>query len=69
MNPETYSPEQRKDIEERVEKAKQMLTELNLQPAVIMQMQNNGDDVFGIKPISYLQDNKYKNVVSPIQQP
>lgn len=66
MHPEQYSVEQQKDIEKRVEKAKNMLKELGLQPAVIMQPVNVGDDVFGIKPIPFLQDIKYQNVISPL---
>ena len=66
MNPQEYSPEQRKDIEERVAKAKEVLKELELQPGVVMQMVNTGDDVFAVKPISYLQDMKYHNVLSPL---
>lgn len=65
MNPQEFTPEQRKDIEERVEKAKVFLKELQLQPAVIMQPVNLGDDVFGMKPIPYLQDVKF---ISPIQR-
>jgi len=69
MSPEQYSPEQRKDIEERVEKAKTALAELNLQPATLMSYENLGNDVFGLKPLSFLQDTKYQNVISPIQNP
>lgn len=69
MNSNDYSPEQRKDIEERVSEAKKMLEGLNLQLGVIMQQVNIGNDVFGVKPITYLQDVKYQNVVSPIQNP
>lgn len=65
MNPNDYTPEQIKDIEERVEKAKVFLKELQLQPAVIMQPVNIADDVFAMKPIPYLQDQKY---TSPIQR-
>jgi len=64
MNPEEYSPDQRKDIEERVEKAKNLLANLQLQPAVIMQPVNMGDDVFGMKPIPYLQDIRYTSPIS-----
>lgn len=69
MNPQDYSESQRKDIEERVEKAKSYLKELQLQPAAIMQMANVGKDIFGVQPLVYLQDLKYQNVVSPIQNP
>lgn len=68
MKQEDYSPDQIKDIEERVEKARNFLTELQLQPAVVMQMANNGKDIFGIQAIPYLKDQKYLNVVSPIQK-
>lgn len=69
MNPIEYSEDQKKDINERVEKAKQFLLENNLQPGVVMQAINLRDDVFGMKPIPYLQDTFYKNVLSPIQNP
>lgn len=69
MNSEDYTLEQREDIEKRVNRAKDSLKDLQLQPAVIMQPINLGDDVFGMKPIPYLQDIKYKNVLSPIQNP
>jgi hypothetical protein len=66
MKPQDYNPEQRKDIEERVEKAKVALKELHLRPAVIMQPINMGNDVFGMKPIPYLADEKYTSTVSPL---
>lgn len=69
MTPDEYTPEQRQDIEARVAKAKAMLDELQLEPQVLMTVRNVGDDVFGVKPIPYLQDKKYTPaVVSPIQQ-
>ncbi len=66
MNPSGYSPEQQKDIEERVEKAKTLLKDLQLQPGTLMTPVNMGDDVFALKPISYLQDTKYAHKISPI---
>ena len=68
MQPEHYSPEQRKDIEYRVKKVQDLMKELDLQPSVIIQAVNVGDDTFAMKAIPYLQDIKYKNVVSPIQE-
>lgn len=65
MPKDSYTSEQQKDIEERVEQAHAFLKDLNLQPGVIVQPVNLGDDVFGFKPIPYLQDNKY--IKSPIQ--
>lgn len=65
MNPSDYSPEQKADIEKRIEKAKAVLQELQLQPACIVQAVNTGNDVFGLQPIAYLQDVKY--VKSPIK--
>ncbi len=67
MQPDQYTPEQQKDIEERVTKAKVVLEELKLQPACMPQMWNTGNDVFGIKLIPFLQDTKYASVPSPIQ--
>lgn len=68
MSPEQYSPEQRKDIEERVEKARKLLEELQLRPACMPQMYNVGNDVFGIKLLPFLQDSKYTQTISPIQK-
>lgn len=65
MNPSDYSPEQKIDIEKRVALAKTYLESLNLQPAVIIQPVNMGDDVFGFKPIAFLQDTKY---TAPLQR-
>lgn len=64
MNPQSYTEEQRKDIEERVAKAKVLLEELQLQPACIVQAVNTGNDVFGIQPISYLQDLKFTSPIT-----
>lgn len=67
MNPDEYTDEQKKDINERVAKAKETLAELDLQPGVVVQAINLGDDVFGMKPIPFLQDTRYSGVLSPIQ--
>lgn len=66
MNKNDYSSEQQKDIEERVEKAKLVLKELRLRPAVVMQPVNIGNDVFGLKPIPYLADEKFTDIISPL---
>lgn len=66
MNPNQYTPEQIKDIEERVEKAKIALKELDLQPGCIVSPVNMGDDCFAFKPVAYLQDTKYVDKVSPL---
>ncbi len=69
MTPDQYTPEQRTDIEDRVAKAKEMLSSLFLEPRVFVSVENTGNDVFGFKPIPYLQDMKYQPAtVSPIQQ-
>lgn len=68
MNPSDYTPQERIDIEERVEKAKKALEELQLQPGVAMQAINMGNDVFGFKPIAFLQDIKFKPIISPLQK-
>lgn len=68
MNPESYSPEQQKDILERVEKAKKALEELQLRPSSSVSATNTGDDVFSLKVISYLQDTKFTPTASPIQK-
>lgn len=67
MNPNDYTPEQKVDIEARTEKAKLALKKLELQPACFVTPINVGDDVFGLKPIAFLQDLRYAKVVSPIQ--
>jgi hypothetical protein len=66
MDKNYYSAEQIFDIEERVETAKATLKELQLRPAVMMQPVNIGDDIFALKPITYLADEKYTDVVSPL---
>lgn len=66
MSPQNYTPEQQKDIEERVEKAKTALKELDLQPGCLVSPVNIGEDVFALRPVAYLQDTKYANKVSPI---
>jgi hypothetical protein len=68
MDSSQYSDVEKKDIEDRVEKANAMLLELKLQPGVVMQAVNIGDDVFGVKPIAYLQDTLYTPNKSPIQE-
>lgn len=67
MHPDQYTDEQRKDIEARVKKAQEALKELHLQPAAQVYKVNMGDDTFGDKVISYLQDTKYTPTLSPIQ--
>lgn len=67
MNPEDYTAEQKKDIEERVAKARKMLEELQLKPSASVSTVNIGDDVFAQKVQPYLQDVKYASTLSPIQ--
>lgn len=67
MDKNNYTPEQIKDIEDRVNKAVTMLKELKLQCACMPQMTNTGDDIFGIKLFPYLQDLKFSPTISPIQ--
>jgi len=55
-----YTKEQQAEITERVDKAKKMLEELQLQPMAQVQAINVGDDIFAQKVIVYLQDVKYK---------
>ncbi len=66
MSPSDYSESQKKDIEERVKKAQDLLKDLQLQPGTVMTPVNVGDDTFALKAISYLQDTKYQNVLSPL---
>ena len=65
MNPSDFTDEQKKDIEERVEKAKIALRDLRLQPGCFVTPINMGDDTFALKTIAYLQDTRY---TSPVQQ-
>ena len=65
MDKNQLTPEQVKDIEERVAKAAAFLKELQLQPQASVQAMNMGDDVFAQKVIVYLQDQKY---LSPIKK-
>lgn len=65
MNPLDLNPEQYKDIEDRVAQATKALADLNLTPKASVQAVNDGKDVFGLKVIVYLEDNKY---LSPIQK-
>ena len=59
-----YTPEEEKDIIERVEKANELLKELYLQPSASVGKKNLGDDTFVDQVIPYLQDIKY--IKSPI---
>lgn len=63
-----YSEEQVKDIQDREVKAIAALKELQMTPAVSMQMVNIGNDQFAIKPVPYLQDLKYVSQRSPVQK-
>lgn len=56
-----YSEEQKKDITERVEKARKLLDELQLNPSAQIYYDNIGNDTFATKVIPYLQDLKYAN--------
>lgn len=60
-----YSPEQIADVKAREAKALAALKDLQLSPAVQMQMVNMGDDNFGIKPVPFLQDTKFTSTPSP----
>lgn len=63
-----YNADQIKDIQEREAKALEMLKELQLTPSCQMQYVNVGNDTFATKLTPYLQDFKYKDVISPIQK-
>lgn len=67
MNPTDYTDEQKKEINERVATANEFLKGLDLRIQASISAANMGDDVFGIKVIPYLQDQKYLKQ-SPIQQ-
>ena len=61
-----YTEEQKEDIKARSAKAETALRDLQVQPASWVTPHNVGDDVFGLKVTSYLQDTKYAPVKSPI---
>jgi hypothetical protein len=59
---QNYTEEQKKDIQERVTKAEEMLKELQLFPSAVIQKVKVGDeskDIFADNIICYLQDSKY----------
>ena len=62
-----YSESQIKDVKEREAQALAYLKEMHLTPAVSMQMNNMGNDTFGIMPVPFLQDTLYTPTKSPIQ--
>lgn len=67
MNQSDYTPEQKKDIEERVSQAKEMLLKLKLRPGAQVYKIMIDDNTFADKVMPYLQDTKYAGVLSPIQ--
>lgn len=67
MPPTEYTEEQKKEILERLEKARNALKELQFELACQPTMENMGDNVFGIKLTPYLQDTRYNSKISPIQ--
>lgn len=67
MNPQEYTPEEQKDIEERVAKAQKALKELELFPCASVAPHNIGEDMFVMKVVPYLQDMKYRK--EPIKSP
>lgn len=69
MDQNSYTEEQRTDINDRVAKAVEALKELQLSCAAVTASERVGDNVFGIKVIPYLKDLKYEPAIpSPIQQ-
>lgn len=67
MDKKDYTPEEIKDIQERVEKAQKMLQELHLSVMAQVVSVNMGDDIFALKVMPYLQDNKF--IKEPIKSP
>jgi hypothetical protein len=68
MNPKDFTEEQLKDIAERIDKARTMLSELQLRPSASVSVENIGDDVFATKVVPYLHDTKFAPTISPIQK-
>ena len=61
----SFTEEQKKDIEERLKKAEVTLKELQLFPSAVVQKINLGDDTFADKVICYLADSKFMPKKSP----
>lgn len=57
----TYTDEQRKDIEERSQKASDALKELNLTPAAVIQKTKLSEGIFADQISVYLADTKYQD--------
>lgn len=68
MNPEDFTDEQKKDVAVRIDKARTLLTELQLRPSASVSIENIGNDVFATKVTPYLHDTKFAPTVSPIQE-
>jgi hypothetical protein len=67
MTQHIYTKEEIEDVTEREKNALTYLTENKLTPSSQVSLVNLGDDVFGIKVQPFLQDTKYQEIVSPIQ--
>lgn len=67
---ETLTPEQQKDVAQRVKDAHSYLESKDLSVACQIAKENIGNDVFADKLYPYLQDIKYsgKSVKSPLQK-
>lgn len=61
-----YTPEEKKDIVERTNKAIETLKELQLNPSAQIIANNVGDDTFGFKVIPYLADLKFAKTYSEL---
>ncbi len=64
MNPNNYSLEQIKDIQEREVKGLQALKDLQLSPAAVISKVNIGNDILADKVQPYLRDTKYDAKIS-----
>lgn len=60
-----YTPEQIADADERQSKGMQLLKDLQLTPAALVEKIHIGHNVFSDKVTAFLQDTKYSKVETP----
>lgn len=68
---QNYTKEQVEEVKEREKKALAMLKELELTPAAqtfSVNIGKEGEDVFAIRIVPYLQDTKYQPKPSPYKE-
>lgn len=63
-----YSEEEKKEITERIEKARKFLEENHLNLSAQIYFENIGNDAFATKVLPYLQDTKYDKSTSKTEE-